>query len=231
MERYLSLPVASALLCFLLLTSSTFANSWIDAIQTAKHEVKIMAPGLYSAKIIRHFETNPKIKYEIIINPESLHQPKLIIGNLPNNVSLRVLKTPYFIPHCIVLIDSNKLLFGGSNMDDDITLEFDPILVKDDNEIKKQGDKFKALWNSIDLASNSSSLLTHSKFLKRKTISVSSQKHVYQFVASRKSKIFHEYQSPITKRIKPKNRIYFFSWQEAVNSGRKPAKKMANQTK
>ena len=226
MQRYLNLSVARALFCILLFTSYTLANYWIDAIQTAKNKVTIMAPGLFSAKLIRHFETNPKIKYEIIINPESLHQPKLIIGNLPDNVSLRVLKTPYLIPHCIILIDSKKLLFGGSRLDDDKTLRFEPILIKDEDEVQKQRKKFKELWNSIDAVKNASRLSEHSNTLQNKTISVYSDQ--YEFVASRKSKVFHKYESPIAKRIKPHNRIYFNSWQEALESGRKPSKQINN---
>ena len=80
MDRYLNLLVAKGLLPTILFVSSAVANPWMQAIQAAKHEVKIMAPGLYSVKLIRQFEIDPKIQYKIIINPDSLHKPKLIIG-------------------------------------------------------------------------------------------------------------------------------------------------------
>ena len=80
MDRYLNLLVAKGLLPTLLFVSSAIANPWMQAIQAAKHEVKIMAPGLYSVKLIRQLEIDPKIQYQIIINPDSLHKPKLIIG-------------------------------------------------------------------------------------------------------------------------------------------------------
>ena len=224
MERYPNLPAASTLLCILLIVPYNLANSWIDTLQTAKRKVQIMAPGLYSSKLIRHFETNPEIKFEIIINPESLHQPNLIIGNLPNNVSLRVLKTPDLIPHCIILLDSEKFLFGGSRLDDQKTLEFHPILVRDEKKIQNHSNKFKTLWNSIDEVKSASKIWEHSNILNDKTISVSVNQYAQQYVASRKSKIFHNSESFIAKRIKPENRIYFNSWQEAIESGRKPSK-------
>ena len=67
MDRYLNLLVAKGLLPTLLFVSSAIANPWMQAIQAAKHEVKIMAPGLYSVKLIRQFEIDPKIQYKIII--------------------------------------------------------------------------------------------------------------------------------------------------------------------
>ena len=224
MKRYPYPLAATSLLCILLIVPSTLANQWIDLIKTAKHEVKIMAPGLYSSKLIRYFESHPEIKFEIIINPESLHQPKLIIGNLPNNVSLRILDTPDLIPHNIVLLDSQKLLFGGSKLSDKSTLEFAPILINDKTEIQNQTIRFNTVWDSIDVIKSSSSLVEHINTLQEKTISISISQYDNQYVASRKSKIFHKNESPIIKRIKPHNRVYFNSWKEAVESGRKPSK-------
>ena len=228
MDRYLNLLVAKGLLTTLLFVSSTIANPWIQAIQAAKHEVKIMAPGLYSIKLIRQFEIDPKIEYQIIINPDSLHKPKLIIGNLPNNVSLRALKSRGLIPHSMMLVDSRKLLFGGSELSDDDKLEFEPILITELSRIQKYKKKFESLWNSIDEVKNSDVLKKHSTALQKNTISVSAYEYDNQYVASRKSKIFHKYDSSVSKRIKPRNRVYFSSWQEAVESGRQPAKKMTH---
>tara|TARA_B100000674_G_C37742732_1_gene869681 strand:+ start:204 stop:767 length:564 start_codon:yes stop_codon:yes gene_type:complete len=187
-----------------------------------------MAPGLYSIKLIRQFEIDPKIEYQIIINPDSLHKPKLIIGNLPNNVSLRALKSRGLIPHSMMLVDSRKLLFGGSELSDDDKLEFEPILITELSRIQKYKKRFESLWNSIDEAKNSDILKKHSSALQKNAISVSAYEYDNQYVASRKSKIFHKHDSPVIKRIKPRNRIYFSSWQEAVKSGRQPAKKMTN---
>ena len=225
MDRYLILLIVRGLLPTILLISSALANPWMRAVKAAKHEVKIISPGLYSVRLIRQFETNPKIQYQIIINPDSLNNPRLIIEDLPANVSLKILESPSYIPHSIMLVDSCKLLFGGSQPSDDDKLNFVPILITDDEKIEKYEQKFDKLWNSIDKLKSMSALEEHRNTVKKNTVSVSSYQDVNQYVASRKSKIFHKLGSPISKRIKPHNLIHFKSWEEAIDSGRQPAKK------
>ena len=72
------------------------------------------------------------------------------------------------IPHNIVLLDSQKLLFGGSKLSDQSTLEFAPILINDKTEIQNQTIRFNTVWDSIDVIKSSSSLVEHINTSSRK---------------------------------------------------------------
>lgn len=60
------------------------------------------------------------------------------------------------------------------------------------------------------------------------TIKTDLHQNDIRYVASRNSKTFHIASSAAGNRIEINNRVYFDSWKEAVESGRKPSKRLAN---
>ena len=204
----------------------SFANTWLKSIENAKSDVLIMAPGLYSAKLHRQFAEQPSIEFKVLVNPEILGNPEIIIGRLPSNVSVRVVDTDGLIPHCIVLIDSKLLLFGGDAINDERNLNFEPMSSLEPKMIESFQQKFKIIWNQVDVNWSTQLIAEHLTALQEATIVTTNIEYQLKYVASKNSKIFHGEGSPIVKRIKPENRVYFESWSEAIASGRKPSRQL-----
>ena len=229
MRRNLVLSIIRLFVVYHITFYCNFANTWLKSIENAKNDVLIMAPGLYSSKLNRQFAKQSSIEFKVLINPEFLGNPEIIIGTLPSNVSVRVVDTNGLIPHCIALIDSKLLLFGGDAINDEQNLNFEPMSSLEPQIIENFQQKFKVMWNQVDLNLSNQLVAQHRTTLQESTIVVTSaelSENEIKYVASKNSQIFHEEGSPILNRIKPENRVYFESWSDAIASGRKPSRRL-----
>lgn len=209
--------------------SCSFANPWFQSLETAQKDVMIMAPGLFSSKLIRQFSRQSHVRFRLIINPEYLGYPDLIVDELPSNVSLKIVDSGGLIPHSMAVIDSKLLLFGGHLISDEENLQFEPLIIEDPVQILKISAQFNSLWDQIVSEDSAELIAQHKKTIREATSVTNSEPPAKQirYVASKNSKIFHAEGSPTAIRIKPANRVYFDSWTEATASGRTPSKKLA----
>lgn len=217
-------------LLLFIITSTSHAKSILDA----RIFVDLALPGIFSVQLCKELKSLKEngVPIRALLDSTYLNHPQNLIGKLRQSVSdLRILEESSLIPHQMILLDGTHVLYGGNQESHFSTKSAFPALLIDQKspDFSKISKRFEELWSGSNPETSARLLKGHQVELGKVTRSVKMEPQTVQqiqpFVGSKSGKVYYRSTSKAALRIKPENRVYFLSEEDAQAKGRKRSKR------
>jgi hypothetical protein len=217
-------------------TSQT--SSYAQIFRQAQYRIDILTPGFFSIRLSKLLKTlkSKGILIRILTDVTFMMDPENSILELHQALPLRILDEVRRIPHNLILVDHSRLYLGGAYFSDEPNNGFEPTVIQDRIRLKKAAELFQTYWTQSSLK-KTLKLVRETEFhlenettrtsgLIKKSQGASSTHQVQNrgYIASGRSKVYHRASSTAGQRIKPENRIYFQTEEDARKTNRRRAK-------